>query len=201
MGGNGHGNKPFFDPSNPPSSMMKPGFLGSHPLFQGMEGFPRPPPGDFHQALSFYHEELSRLQQSAIANVIKEQQGGATPPGGDRRMTSATPTSDGDTSDVAGDAGMDVKRERDVQMKPVPSLTPPALPVKQGPHKSPFFPGAGETPSGGSESMPGSGSPLQRMASITNSLVTTPPSVSFGCPNRANLKTALPPITQQQFDR
>ena len=65
MGGNGHGNKPFFDPSNPPSSMMKPGFLGSHPLFQGMEGFPRPPPGDFHQALSFYHEELSRLQQSA----------------------------------------------------------------------------------------------------------------------------------------
>ena len=32
-------------------------------------------------------------------------------------------------------------------------------------------------------------------------MVTTPPSVSFGCPSRANLKTALPPITQQQFDR
>ena len=48
---------------------------------------------------------------------------------------------------------------------------------------------------------PGPENPLQRMASITNSLVTTPPSVSFGCPSRANLKTALPPITQQQFDR
>ena len=180
--------------------MMKPGFLGGHPLFQGMEGFPRPPTGDFHQALSFYHEELSRLQQSAIANVIKEQAGGATPPA-DRRLASATPTSDGDTSDNAGEPALDVKRERDVQMKPVPSLTPPALPLKQGPHKSPFFPGSGETPSGGPESMPGSGSPLQRMASITNSLVTTPPSVSFGCHNRAQLKTALPPITQQQFDR
>merc|ERR1719232_2266052 len=200
MGGNGHGgNKPFFDPNNSPSSMMKPGFLGGHPLFQGMEGFPRPPAGDFHQALSFYHEELSRLQQSAIANVIKEQAGGATPPA-DRRLASATPTSDGDTSDNAGEPALDVKRERDVQMKPVPSLTPPALPLEQGPHKSPFFPGSGETPPGGPESMPGSGSPLQRMASITNSLVTTPPSVSFGCHNRAQLKTALPPITQQQFD-
>ena len=51
-----------------------------------------------------------------------------------------------------------------------------------------------------SQAAAGSGSPLQRMASITNSLVTTPPSVSFGCP-RANFKTSLPPITQQQFDR
>ena len=37
-----------------------------------MEGFPRPP-GDFHQALSMYQEELNRLQQNAIASAIKEQ--------------------------------------------------------------------------------------------------------------------------------
>merc|ERR1719189_1305512 len=39
------------------------------------------------------------------------------------------------------------------------------------------------------------------MASITNSLVTSPPSVSFGCPSNRSNRTALPPITQQQFDR
>ena len=70
------GNKPpFFDPTNP-NPLLKPGFFGSHPFLQGLEGFPRPaaPAGaDLQQALSLYHEELSRLQQSAIANAIKEQ--------------------------------------------------------------------------------------------------------------------------------
>ena len=58
MGGGGGGgggapapNKPFFDPQAP-SPLLKPGgFLGSHPLFHNMEPFPRPPAGDFHQAL------------------------------------------------------------------------------------------------------------------------------------------------------
>ena len=61
MGGGGGGgtggaggptqNKPFFDPQAH-SPLLKPGgFLGSHPLFHNMEPFPRPPAGDFHQAL------------------------------------------------------------------------------------------------------------------------------------------------------
>ena len=47
----------------------------------------------------------------------------------------------------------------------------------------------------------GSLSPLQRMASITNSLVSQPSLP--GQPNSANRpnRACLPPITQQQFDR
>ena len=66
----GANNKGFLDAS-PHSQLLKPSFLGN-PLFPNMEGFPRPP-GDFHQALSMYQEELNRLQQNAIASAIKEQ--------------------------------------------------------------------------------------------------------------------------------
>ena len=138
---------------------------------------------------------MHRLQQSAIASVMKDH-GPAPPP--DQRLA-ATPT--GAEQEAA-------EAEVEGRAKPSPSLTPPALPLKlsqQPPHKSPFFPSAPGEAGGGAEAgagaVSGAGSPLQRMASITNSLVTTPPSVSFGCPSRANLKTALPPITQQQFDR
>ena len=199
MGGANSATKPFFDPTSP-SAMLKPGFLGSHPLFGGLEGFPRPggpggPPGDMHHALSLYHEELSKLQQSAIANAMKEQ---AAAVSGDRRPGD-TPTSDTDNTDADS---VEVKRE---VTKPAQSMSPPALQLKIGQspqqHKSPFFPHTSDSVTSGHDTIPGTGSPLQRMANITNSLVTTPPSVSFGCPSRANLKTALPPITQQQFDR
>ena len=182
----GQGPKPFFDPGAAPSSLLKPNFLGSHPLFQGLEGFPRPPAsaGDIHQALSLYHEELARLQQSAMASVMKD---GAE----QRRLASATPT-----ESEAGD--------RDAEAKPAPCLSPPALPLKLGsaPHKSPFFPAPEVTQEASSgPATPGTGSPLQRMANITNSLMTSPPSVSFGSPSNNRNRTALPPITQQQFDR
>ena len=132
-----------------------------------------------------YHEELNRLQQSAIASAMKEQ-----------TERSLAVSSGSEEKSEAGEAEVEIKRE---VLKPSPSLTPPALPVKLGHHKSPFFP---QSPKVESEvSSPGTGSPLQRMASITNSLVTAPPSVSFGSPARSNFKTALPPITQQQFDR
>ena len=134
------------------------------------------------------HEELSRLQQSAIASAMKEQT---------ERGLAITPGlgSDQEKAEV-GEAEVEIKRE---VLKPPPSLTPPALPVKLGQHKSPFFP---HSPSLEGEMAGASiGSPLQRMANITNSLVTTPPSVSFGSPARSNFKSVLPPITQQQFDR
>ena len=182
----GQGPKPFFDPGAPPSSLLQPNFLGTHPLFKGLEGFSRPPAsaGDFHQALSLYHEELARLQQSAMASAIKD--------GAEQRRL-ATPT-----DSEAGD--------RDTETMPAPCLTPPALPLKLGgaPQKSPFFPGAPEPAqeaSGPSPATPGTGSPLQRMANITNSLMTSPPSVSFGNPNSNRSRAVLPPITQQQFDR
>ena len=47
-------------------------------------------------------------------------------------------------------------------------------------------------------------SPLQRMASITNSLVSQSPPISFssgGGGAQRPLRNTLPPISQQQFDR
>lgn len=43
-------------------------------------------------------------------------------------------------------------------------------------------------------------SPLQRMASITNSLISQPPSQPHHTSTQRPLKAVLPPITQQQFD-
>ncbi|CAH1129596.1 unnamed protein product [Ceutorhynchus assimilis] len=43
-------------------------------------------------------------------------------------------------------------------------------------------------------------SPLQRMASITNSLISQPPSQPHHSSSQRPLKAVLPPITQQQFD-
>ena len=43
-------------------------------------------------------------------------------------------------------------------------------------------------------------SPLQRMASITNSLVTGPPLSATHGLSQKPMKAVLPPITQQQFD-
>ncbi|XP_045469300.1 homeobox protein cut isoform X3 [Harmonia axyridis] len=43
-------------------------------------------------------------------------------------------------------------------------------------------------------------SPLQRMASITNSLISQPPQQPHPATNQRPLKAVLPPITQQQFD-
>ncbi|XP_063708937.1 homeobox protein cut [Culicoides brevitarsis] len=45
-----------------------------------------------------------------------------------------------------------------------------------------------------------SASPLQRMASITNSLITQPPTTPHHSSVQRPLKAVLPPITQQQFD-
>ncbi|XP_069356800.1 homeobox protein cut-like isoform X9 [Maniola hyperantus] len=43
-------------------------------------------------------------------------------------------------------------------------------------------------------------SPLQRMASITNSLISQPPNPPHHAPPQRSMKAVLPPITQQQFD-
>ena len=77
------------------------------------------------------------------------------------------------------------------------------------PKTTPFFiqihflgikgPGSGLFPPGDVD-LAGSLSPLQRMASITNSLVSQPQMPGQGQMNRPN-RAALPPITQQQFDR
>lgn len=44
-------------------------------------------------------------------------------------------------------------------------------------------------------------SPLQRMASITNALISQPSTPHHHSPSQRPLKAVLPPITQQQFDQ
>jgi homeobox protein cut-like len=44
-------------------------------------------------------------------------------------------------------------------------------------------------------------SPLQRMASITNALISQPATPHHHSPSQRPLKAVLPPITQQQFDQ
>lgn len=44
-------------------------------------------------------------------------------------------------------------------------------------------------------------SPLQRMASITNALISQPAAPHHHLPSQRPLKAVLPPITQQQFDQ
>lgn len=51
-----------------------------------------------------------------------------------------------------------------------------------------------------SEDFSSAASPLQRMASITNSLITQPPVTPHHSSPQRPLKAVLPPITQQQFD-
>jgi hypothetical protein len=56
-------------------------------------------------------------------------------------------------------------------------------------------------PTGPEDFATSSASPLQRMASITNSLISTPNTPSHHSPAQRPLKAVLPPITQQQFDQ
>jgi len=178
----GANNKGFLDAS-PHSQLLKPSFLGN-PLFPNMEGFPRPP-GDFHQALSMYQEELNRLQQNAIASAIKEQS--------ERNIQ--TPNSEhclNDAQDARATPNDEVEIKKEFISAPKGDCLTPSGPMKM--QQKQLFPNSPNLEDNTS------GSPLQRMASITNALVSQPPSVSFGTPQRP-LRNALPPITQQQFDR
>ncbi len=144
-------------------------------------GAPPPPPPELQRAMDIYQQELSRLQQSAIAAAIRAGQNGKEE-GKEEKLGNGNPS------------------------PPAAAPSPPSLLGKGG-----LFPGgdaaaaaaaaaalqAASSPvAAGSTSL----SPLQRMASITNSLVShpsLPPPSSHGQRQRA----VLPPITQQQFDK
>ena len=65
---------------------------------------------------------MSRLQQSAIASAMKEQT--------ERSLATPGLGSEQEKGEV-GEVEVEIKRE---VLKPPPSLTPPALPVKLGQH-------------------------------------------------------------------
>ncbi|KAK8787349.1 hypothetical protein V5799_022875, partial [Amblyomma americanum] len=76
-----------------------------------------------------------------------------------------------------------------------------------GPGSTPSPPGGAgvlglsETPPGGAAAEDLGSSPLQRMQSITNSLLTQSAAPSMPPTNQRQNKAVLPPITQQQFDQ
>jgi hypothetical protein len=155
------------------------------------------------QALSLYQEELARLQQSAaLAAALRQEQ---QQEGRHQRPPVLPSPSEEDNSIEAIDSGQDVvvKSEEAAANKDIVAASggggKSLMPV--GPPPA-FFPTA--MPNGGSghnKAEDAGSSPLQRMASITNALVSQPPPVNFPGTSPRPLKHALPPITQQQFDR
>jgi len=169
--------------------VLKPPFL-NFPGFPAppLEDFPRHSPGEFHQAFSLYQEELARLQQSAaLAHVLKEQDGAAArAKAGTHRRPSPVSASEDDSIEAVDSCEADAGKSEEVAMGGKQLVAPPG-----------FFSAVG----GGGKTEDTGGSPLQRMASITNALVSQPPPVNFPGSSPRPLKHALPPISQQQFDR
>ncbi len=173
----GSGDKPGSQPDLPGLPGLFPGLAGG--LFQ------RAQQSDLQRAMDMYQQEFNRLHQNALAAAFKAQQNGGL---------------------AASGTGKDADGDKMKPGTPNPNDSPSASPSDL---KSPGGPGRQESPLGKG---PGSGlfpagdvdlslSPLQRMASITNSIVSQPPLPGQPMvqprPSRAN----LPPITQQQFDR
>ena len=135
-------------------------------------------PEEVQRAVEIYQQELTKLQQKMAAAAKQEEEDGKDtkprPLGG---LPPPPPTSKN-------------SEERSLGSSPaVLASAPPPLPPA-GPPSA----GAGG-PSGG-----GDASPLQGMASITNSLTTQPLHAPYR-PAQRSYKAVLPPITQEQFDR
>lgn len=164
----------------------KPDLPGLPPgLFPGLGAaaglFPRGGHPDLQRAMDIYQQELSRLQQSALAAAIRAQNGKEDEI--KEEQSRATPEKN-------MDQGENGRRS---------NATP-------SPKSSPSSPNIASTPVASlsdvsTMDLAASLSPLQRMASITNSLVTQPMMPNHGLSQSRPNKAVLPPITQQQFDK
>ncbi len=139
---------------------------------------------DLQRAMDMYQQEFNRLHQNALAAAFKaQQQNGAGLPG---------------KADEADKAKSPNPPES-------PDLKSPGPPGSSGRQGSPV--GKGGAPSGLFPSGANAGdvdlslSPLQRMASITNSIVSQPSLQGTPLVQPRSTRANLPPITQQQFDR
>ncbi|XP_040579143.2 LOW QUALITY PROTEIN: homeobox protein cut [Lepeophtheirus salmonis] len=180
-----------------------------------------PSPQEIQRAMDIYQQELGRIQQNAFAAALNAQNGGSnnnnnnihskehqeesipptsgTPP--TMTVVSSAETSPSiklesknmDSEDSSSQTGLTAKG----------SSLFPNLPPNTGipnPTSGSASPVSG-LPGIESISAVAALSPLQRMASITNSLVTQPPQTASSCGNSRPNRAILPPITQQQFDR
>lgn len=189
---------------------------------------------EIRQALSIYHQELSRLSQLALTPGHEFARFGAALPGallnGAFPGLSLAPEARGTGGARGADPAADALRHHSAEQRTCRSTTLNAQPAPRDWHKrskysSAFslvrpglkFPG-NSTPT---QSPPGPGggvlslaeasapcvaedlgsSPLQRMQSITNSLLSQTSTPAMPASNQRQAKAVLPPITQQQFDQ
>lgn len=189
---------------------------------------------EIRQALSIYHQELSRLSQLALTPGHEFARFGAALPGallnGAFPGLSLAPEARGTGGARGADPAADALRHHGAEQRTCRSTTLNAQPSPRDWHKrskysSAFslvrpglkFPGS-STPT---QSPPGPGggvlslaeasapcvaedlgsSPLQRMQSITNSLLSQTSTPAMPASNQRQAKAVLPPITQQQFDQ
>lgn len=162
--------------------------------------------------LEAYHRELAKLQQTggnvpnfpSLPSLLALQQqalNGAQDLSCKKELAAKM---NGQHPSIIDEASKDSDDPRNssafsmVRPKPEPGTTPTtnASSTAPSPLSNSILPPA-MTPT---DDFSSAASPLQRMASITNSLITQSPVTSHHSSQQRPLKAVLPPITQQQFD-
>lgn len=170
------------------------------------------PDDNIRMALEAYHRELAKLQQSGgnlpnfpnLPGLLALQQHALNGAQDLSVKKEQAAKMNGQHAAMMDDASKDSDDPRNssafslVRPKQEPGTTPntTASSAAPSPLGNSILPPA-MTPS---DDFSSAASPLQRMASITNSLITQSPVSSHHSSPQRPLKAVLPPITQQQFD-
>ncbi|XP_013167772.1 PREDICTED: homeobox protein cut isoform X3 [Papilio xuthus] len=205
------------------------GFPGMYPPFfsGGMPPHMERPPEDIRMALEAYHRELAKMQPGANLPNLPNLHGLPGVPGVppfpnllalQQQAMQANPHMNG----AGAVQDLSLPKDKNAKMngmtdsdkdKPMDaeeairhagsafSLVRPKLEPGQSTGSSASSP-LGNAILPPNEDFGGSAaaSPLQRMASITNSLISQPSNPPHHPPPQRSMKAVLPPITQQQFD-
>lgn len=146
---------------------------------------------EMQRAVDIYQSELAKLQQKALLAVSASNEE-TSPLNKDDSIAEdekkpASPM-DKDIDDSIAEKESSRYSPDQIKFSPLPNHLPTSLPPPP-----PFFSSSLQTEKGSS-------SPLQSMASITNSIITQPIPPPYR-PNQRSFKAVLPPITQEQFDK
>ncbi|XP_055857059.1 homeobox protein cut isoform X3 [Episyrphus balteatus] len=184
-----------------------------------------PPDDNIRMALEAYHREMAKLQQNnsgSIPNfpnfsslmalqqqVLNGAQDLSVPKeneikvNGQRHSLESCDSSSNQTKETAEEAAQRHSSAFSlVRLKPDAAPAPNSIPnpntnsAAPSPLSNSILPPAMTA----NEDFSAAASPLQRMASITNSLITQPPVTPHHTQPQRPTKAVLPPITQQQFD-
>ncbi|XP_066153807.1 homeobox protein cut isoform X2 [Euwallacea fornicatus] len=200
-----------------PPGMFLPQFFSNNPMDRSEE---------IRMALDAYHREIAKLNQNQPAQMplgllALQQQALAQHQQSQQQGQQMTPhqSSNGGVQDLSLPKekaktvnGLDDGKEKEddsmsrhsasaftlVRPKLEPGTAASGNSTASSPLGNAILPPM--TPSSEDFSVSATASPLQRMASITNSLISQPPSQPHHSSSQRPLKAVLPPITQQQFD-